>query len=227
MKQLKKLLIYNLIIIMIFGLAACGTKQESKTKPNVNKNTDVSMEEESQQIEQENAPRNIDELISEIHKDSSRDIKTYLFLGIDRSGAASDIGYLNGGGQCDTIFVVAMNNDNKSYKLMQLNRDTYTDIVIPDIYGNALSTEKSWLALSYAYGSGMQDSCINAERSISKFLHGLEFDGYIALYYDAIAPIVDAVDGIEITLEEDLTSLREDYIKGSSVYMNGEDAYKF
>ena len=224
MKLVKKFLIYSLIFAMLFGLCACQKQEEQNPKP-------VPANEASQNEEENTSPEDeantIDEMIEELRKNSGKDIKAYLILGIDRSGEASKVDSLSGGGQSDGIYVVAMDNDNKTYKILQLNRDTYTDVVVPDIFGNVMTTEKERLGLAYGYGAGMEDSCINAERSISLFLHGLKFDGYLALYYDSIAPVVDMLGGVDITIEDDMTAIDERFVKGEDLHLDGQSAYKF
>ena len=158
---------------------------------------------------------------------ASDDIKSYLLLGIDRSGLASGVDANVGGGQCDGVYVIAVNSKTGTTNILQLNRDTYVDIVVPDAFGNEMSTYKERLAIAYSHGSGMEDSCINAEKTVSKFLHGLKFDGYVAVYYDAIEPVVDSVGGVDVTLEKELTALDPGYVQGARVHMSGHDAYLF
>ncbi len=200
---------------MIFMLCACGAKEVALEKTGEGDSNQTS---------------GIEEMIEKNHQsagDFSRDIKAYLLLGIDRSGTASDVGSNVGGGQSDGIYVIAMDNTNKTVKILQINRDTYTDIIIPDVFGNEMSTVKDRLGLAFSSGSGLEDSCIIAEKSISKFLHGLEFDGYAAIYYDAIALVVDSVGGVDITIEEDMTAVSPNFVQGAQLHMDGVEAYKF
>ena len=207
---------------MLLSLCACSFNANIKYTPG--KGADVNGPQSGAGEEQ---AAGIEEMIEKYHKDSSRDIKAYLLLGVDRPGVATEVGTDVGGGQSDGIYVIAMDNDNKSVKILQLNRDTYTDIVIPDIFGNELTTVKDRLGLAFASGTGMEDSCINAEKSISRFLHGLEFDGYVAVYYDAIAPVVDSVGGVDLVIEDDMTAVSSDFVKGAKLHVDGNGAYQF
>ncbi len=206
-------------------LLCCSCKKEGQfnsaenDKPNsMQELTDADVDEET---------RGVEDMIESFHKDESRDVKAYLILGIDRSGEADSVGTTSGGGQSDGIYILALDNSAKKFTILQLNRDTYTDIIVPDFYGNPMSTKKDRLTRAFSLGSGLDDSCINAERTISNFLHGLEFSGYVALYYDGIAPAVDVLGGLDVPVNYDMTNIDENFVAGSILHMTGQQAYKF
>lgn len=220
---------------MIFGLCSCSnvsSGEESGEEGNIsffekdfNKKQDNTESQTPEPVS--NQGSTVEEMIEKYHQDETRDIEAYLLLGIDRGGEAVDDGRYYGGGQSDGIYVIAMDNDSKKTTVLQINRDTYTDINVYDFFGNVLTTKKDRLALAYGMGSGMEDSCELAEAAISDFLHGLKFDGYVAIYYDAIAPVVDCTSGVSITIEDDMTKIDPVFVKGTTVQMDGEQAYLF
>ena len=210
---------------MIFSLCACAGKGKFADETKTDNQSDQQIEGQ-EQGEGEGAST-VEDMIEKYHKSSSRNVKAYLILGIDRSGEATDVDTGVGGGQSDGIYVIAMDEDNKKTTVLQINRDTYTDVIVPDIFGNEMTTKKERLGLAYAAGSGGEDSCINAEKSISRFLHGLEFDGYVSIYYDAIAPVVDSMGGVDIVIEDDMTGIAPEFIKGEKLHLNGNQSYKF
>ena len=209
---------------MLLSLCACSFSASKKDPdPDVNLPSNEDLQEEVDPTANGDSEENpgIEEMIEEYHKNSSRDVRAYLFLGIDVADPSA------GAGRNDGIYIVAIDNDRKTANILQLNRDTYTDIVLPDSNGNGFTTVKDRLALAFTTGAGVADSCINAEQTISRLLHGLKFDGYIVLYYDAIAPVVDTVGGVDITMEDDMTAISPDFVQGATLHLDGNGAYKF
>lgn len=231
MKQLKKFFIYNLIAAMIFSLCACGGKgkisDETKKDNKGGQQNQSQDQSDSQSNTQGDGASTVEDMIEKYHQSEGRNVKAYLLLGIDKGGEASEVDAAYGTGQNDGIYIIAVDNDNKKSSVLQINRDTYADIKVYDAFGKALSVEKNNLSMAYTYGFGAEDSCECAEAAISDFLHGLKFDGYVAIYYDAISPVVDTVGGVDITIKEDLTSISPEFVKGANVHMDGESSYKF
>jgi len=51
-----------------------------------------------------------------------KDIKTYLFMGVDQRGELTKIKKYNGTGQCDVLKVLVLDDKNKTYKTLTINR---------------------------------------------------------------------------------------------------------
>jgi LCP family protein required for cell wall assembly len=151
------------------------------------------------------------------------EIVNILFLGVDSSGdvsGESDSG--ENAGQADTIFLLALDNKNKTVNVIQINRDTMTDISIFGTDGAYLGKSKEQLALSFAYGDGAQQSANLTVEAVSNLLYGLPMNGYCVLNTSAIPVISDLVGGVEVTLLDDFTSYDPSYTKGTNVVLSGD-----
>lgn len=59
-------------------------------------------------------------------------------------------------GQADCIMLLCMNTEDMTGTLLNISRDSMTDIDIYDISGDFVATEKQQLALQYAYGRALK-----------------------------------------------------------------------
>jgi anionic cell wall polymer biosynthesis LytR-Cps2A-Psr (LCP) family protein len=161
----------------------------------------------------------------------NRDILTFLFMGIDKSGPA-DAGK-NGidGGQSDGNFLLVVNPDTKQIDIIAINRNTMTDIDVYDEDGNYVGTGPGQICLQHGYGDGLQQSCERMEKAVSNLFYGLPISGYCSIGMDAVGAPADAVGGVtvprmtyengEIIYEEDETVTGDDAI--SFVHTRGND----
>lgn len=154
-------------------------------------------------------------------------IESYLFMGIDVSGEAKPIdGYL-GGGQADVQMLVVLDHEAQSWQLLQLNRDTMTDVPVLGPDGSVQRTEFQQLALAHAYGNGYKQSCVNVVNTVSALLGGQSINGYYSLNLDGIAIVNDAVGGVPVTITSDFSLVDDSLPLGETVTLTGQQAETF
>ena len=154
-------------------------------------------------------------------------IHTYLMLGVDTQGPVGGDENAASGGQADVQMVLVVDDDAKSWQVLQLNRDSVVDVPIPDITGKIIGTQRQQLALAHAYGDGMKRSCKNAVQAVSDLLEGQRIDGYLALNMDAIPVLNDLVGGVTVTIESDFSEVDSSLVMGQTITLNGEQALHF
>lgn len=155
------------------------------------------------------------------------DVKALLFLGIDRSEKTSVASVPGYGGQSDTILVPALNNKTKKAKILEISRDTMTNIKIYDESGSFLTKEKAQIALQYAYGDSTRKSSQYTKNTVSDFLYGLSIQSYITLDVDGVPKIVDAIGGVKIRVPADYTQINPAFTEGAELTLNGEQAESY
>ena len=97
------------------------------------------------------------------------DIKTILFMGVDKDEKA-DLGNNPGeNGQSDSLNLLVINKVEKTAQILQISRDSMIDIDIYDVTGNKLMTEDGQIALQYAYGDG-EELPAHSRKSIRAFI---------------------------------------------------------
>ncbi len=154
-----------------------------------------------------------------------KSLKTLLVLGID-SITAPD-GSKGDSAQADFIALVVIDDADKSFRVIHINRDTMTDIEQLDKHGNRYGIYEAQLALAHAYGGTDKIRCRNTVRAVENLLYGVDIDHYLSITMDAVPLINDALGGVTVTLEEDYTELGEEYVKGAEILLKGDDALRF
>lgn len=155
----------------------------------------------------------------------NRDIKTVLFLGIDDKDAGNDL--IGRGGRSDCIILVMLNKAEKTARMLEISRDTMTDVDVYDNNGDYVMTTNIQIAMQYAYGDSRSKSCRLTKNKVSQLLYGLNIDYVCSLTMDGIAVLVDGIGGVDITMPADYTDIDPAYVEGASFHMDGEEAYRF
>lgn len=155
------------------------------------------------------------------------DIKTVLFLGVDKSGTASVESVEGRGGQADTILLYVMDREKKTARFVEIPRDSMAQVALYDVSGRHISDEKTQIALQYAYGSSPKQSSILMTEAVEQLFYGIDVNDYFTLYVEGINQIVDALGGVTLTVPEDYTVIDPSFVKGDTVTLNGEKAQKY
>ena len=153
-----------------------------------------------------------------------KDILTFLFMGIDKSGPAAAGKNGIDGGQSDGNFLLVLNPDTKQIDIVAINRNTLTDIDVYDEDGNFVGSGKGQICLQHGYGDGLQQSCERMEKAVSNLFYGLPISGYCSIGMDAIGTLADAVGGVTVPR---MTYENGKIIYGEDETVTGEDAVAF
>lgn len=156
-----------------------------------------------------------------------KDIMTFLFLGIDRTGEVSASTDRFKGGQADAMFLAVLDPDDKKIRIIGINRDTMTSMKVYDKNGKYAGKETAQIALSHAYGDGMEESCENSVDAVSNLFYGLPIHGYFALNMSVMAKLNDAVGGVDVIIPESASGLEPGWNTGDEVHLTGDAAYQF
>ena len=155
-----------------------------------------------------------------------QDITVVLVCGIDRTGPMVSSDAYNNPGDVDMINLVIFDEKEKELNVLSLNRDTMTEVPVLGIGGREAYTTYEQLALSYSYGSGMEDSCENTVKAVSHLLNGIYIDHYITLNMDAIQILNDAVGGVTVNVTDDFSQVDPTLTPGVHT-LHGEQAVHF
>ena len=120
-----------------------------------------------------------------------------------------------------------LDTENNTAEILQLNRDTMTDVPWLDVLGNYGGTEFKQLCLAYNYGDGGMKSCKNTVSAVSGLLFNAPIGSYIQVPITAISVLNDLVGGVPVTMEEDYTEIDPVFVKGATVRLNGTQAESF
>lgn len=156
-----------------------------------------------------------------------KDVSTYLIIGVDQTGEAPTSGSRSGGGQCDVLDLVVIDEAAKSYTILQINRDTITGVDITDWDGEVVANVDQQISFAHAYSNGSASSCENVVRAVSRLLGGIDIDGYCSLRYSAIPSLNDAIGGVTVKIEDDFSKYDPTLVQGETVELHGEHALHY
>ena len=152
----------------------------------------------------------------------NKDVTTLLFMGIDKR----DINGQNEqgtGGQADVIVMMALDLKNRKLTMVNVPRDTMTDVAIYSASGYYTGMKKQQICLSYAYGDGKKTSCNNTMASVRRIFYNIPVSTYYSLDLDGIAAMNDAVGGVDVVSPETINKFKE----GQQYHLQGGDAESF
>ncbi|MCD8020529.1 MAG: LCP family protein [Clostridiales bacterium] len=156
-----------------------------------------------------------------------KNLKSYLFLGLDSQGESEAVAEYEGTGQCDTIILLVVDEGADIYTMLPLNRDTMTEVDSLDEDGYYLTTTVEQLSFAHTYGDGLDISCENTAEAVSNLLYDQQIDGYASLNMDAIEVLNHLVGGVTVTIEDDFSETDSSLVQGETVTLTDEQAMHY
>ena len=129
--------------------------------------------------------------------------------------------------QADFLVLLVQDTEANTAEVIQLNRDTMTDVPWLDVIGNYGGTEFQQLCLAFNSGDGGRTSCLNTVDAVSSLLFDAPIDHYIQVPMSAIPVMNNLVGSVPVQIPEDLTAVDPAFVEGTTVYLTGEQAEKF
>lgn len=156
-------------------------------------------------------------------------IKTYLFMGIDKTGIAEEVKEGISGGQSDAMFLLAADAKKKKLSVIAINRNTMTKIDVYDEEGAYVGQYELQICLQHGYGDGMRISCLRAVNAVSRLFYQLPVNGYFSLQMEGVPMLNDAVGGVTVEVMEDIENktLGVSLHAGETVTLDGNAAYAY
>ena len=157
----------------------------------------------------------------------NKNLTNILFMGVDKDAKASLSNMPGTSGQADCLMILSMDKSKGTARILQVSRDTMTDVDLFDVSGKYYTSVQAQIALQYAYGNGVQSSCFATKKTVSELLYDLPIDGYLSLNLAAISLLNDAVGGVTVTVPEDYTEIDPAFTAGATLTLTGEQAEKY
>lgn len=150
----------------------------------------------------------------------NENVVAFAFMGVDKRELGTVNGQIGTAGQADADIVVAVDVTTGKITAIAVPRDTMVEVDLYSASGVPLGAEKMQLCLSYAYGDGKETSAQNVMTSLSRILLNVPIEKYFALDLDGIAPINDAIGGVDVTSLYDLNNYG--IKKGDKIHLSGD-----
>ncbi len=211
-KPIKAIAIFCVVLVLIFVVAYSGLRVLESTVFNNGEQTQSKISKTITRDGIDYFPR--------------QDITVLLVIGIDRMGGFESSGYFRNENSSDVVALLIFDETNEECSVLYLNRDTMLTMPALGITGRRAGTFYGQLALSYSYGSGLEDSAELTREAVSNFLYGLNIDYYAVMTMDAITVLNDAVDGVTVNVVDDFSEIDPTITMGE-VTLRGEQSINF
>ena len=152
-------------------------------------------------------------------------IQTFLIMGIDKETEELSENQEEGG-QADAIFLMILDQNGQKISLININRNTMTDVDMYDEKGEYVGTAPLQICLQHGYGDGDTLSCERMQEAVANLLYQIPINGYISVNMDAIPELNDAIGGVTLTTMCDIPAgFGYDAIPGSTeLTLTGDQA---
>ena len=149
-----------------------------------------------------------------------------LIIGVDQTEGSVRKGYRSGG-QADFLMLLAIDHNAKQVRTLHIDRDTMTNITVLGVLGQKVGTNYAQICLSHGFGATEEENSAYAMEAVENLLQGEKIDFYLSTNIDAIAQLNDALGGVTVTLNEDLTHLDPAMALGKVLTLHGMQAEYF
>lgn len=155
-----------------------------------------------------------------------QDISVILLMGIGKSGPVVASTEPNHGNAADMVTLMIFDETNQVCTLLNVNRDSMVLMPMLDDQGMENGSWYGQLCYSHTYGTGVEDSCENTRKTVSRLFSGLQIDYYVSLNMDVVEILNDAVGGVTVDIVDDFSQIDPELTRGSFT-LRGKQALTF
>ena len=156
----------------------------------------------------------------------NENIKNILLLGVDSKDAAERSGE-SIKHQADVIIICSIDEKKGTVRLINVSRETMTDIQMYSENGEYVGMQNQQIALAYSYLDGAEKSSLNTVQAVSDLFYGIPIHAYCTVFINAVRPINDAVGGVNVVIPTDMTNINKKFVKGKTVHLQGDMVMQF
>lgn len=156
---------------------------------------------------------------------SNDDIEVYVAAGTDGGGTDQGEGY--NGELADFINVILIDNTTEKYGFYQIDRNTMVDVPVINKAGDIEDFAKQQICTAHWYGFDEDQRNDILCMAVSDAMGDLETDGYYVLNMEDIGLVNDAIGGVTVNIDTDMTNLDPAFTAGASVHLDGKQAENY
>ena len=159
-----------------------------------------------------------------------RGLESVLLVGTDNrmeNEEPSKVEAFYNDGMADYLLLMVFDHEKKTITSLQINRDTMCDVPWLSVNGLVGGYVPMQVTYAHSFGSGKQDSSKNTVSAVTGLLFGAPVDRYFTFSMDTVPILNDLIGGVTVTLEDDIPALGEEYVKGATIKLKGEEALRF
>lgn len=156
-------------------------------------------------------------------------VQAFLVLGIDKLEEDITSESYNSNQQSDFLMLVVLDNKEKKYSTIHINRDTIAEIDVLGVTGKKIGTVNKQIALAHTYGTGGIDSNANTAKAVSKLFGNINIDFHMSLTLDSVGTMNNLVGGVTLEVLDDFSGVEgagklKEAKKGETITLSDEEA---
>ncbi len=156
---------------------------------------------------------------------SDDDIDAYLIIGTDAGG--EDLGEAYKGELADFLTLLLIDNTTQKFAFMQIDRNSMMDVQVLDEEGDNYGYATQQICLAHWYGLNAEQRNENTVEAVSRFFGNLNIDNYYTINMADMDKINNAIGGVVVDIDTDMTNIDPAFVKGESVLLTDGQAEKF
>lgn len=153
------------------------------------------------------------------------DLDTYLLFGTD--GGGQNLGEALQGELADFLMLLIVDNTTQKFAFYTIDRNTMVEMEIWDETGEYSSFATQQICLAHWYGNNEDLRNQNTVNTVSSFLGELDIDNYYTINMADIGKFNNAIGGVEVKIDSDMTKVDPAFENGKSVLLTDEQAEKY
>lgn len=157
-----------------------------------------------------------------------KDVINILCLGIDKSEAMEKkIESRDILGMCDAILLVSIDTKENAFKIIAIPRNVMTNVTVTSETGEVQGKKEMELCYQYGYGKRAEQSGQLTVDAVSELLYGVPIEKYCAINFEALPVLNDAIGGVDVVVEEELSTYKPEFVEGAKLHLEGKMALEF
>lgn len=153
------------------------------------------------------------------------DVDTYLVIGTDAGNENQGEAY--SGQLADFLTLLIVDNTTQKYGFVEIDRNSMVDVQVLDDNGEFSAYYNEQICLSRWYGVDEEQRNLNTLAAVSALFGYMDVDNYYAINMADMSAVNDAIGGVTVTIDQDMTSIDPAFVSGATVHLTNDQAEKF
>ena len=153
------------------------------------------------------------------------DIEVYVAAGTDGGGTDKGEGY--NGQLADFISVILIDNTTEKYAFYLIDRNTMVDVPVINKKGDIEDFAQQQVCTAHWYGFDEEQRNDILCMAVSETVGSLDTNGYYVINMEDVGAVNDAIGGVTVDIDTDMTNLDPAFTQGASVHLEGKQAENY
>ncbi len=158
----------------------------------------------------------------------NENITSILCMGVDE---LQEKGIVGENSAADALFLVTIDTVTGKTTVINISRDTMSDISIYSNQGAFIETRNDQIALAYAYGDGEETSCENQVTAVRNLFYNIPINSYASINLQGLETLNDYIGGVTVVSSETFSGSKWKDVyyfeKGKTYTLWGEQAHVY